>query len=182
MGLDMYLSKRTYVKNWEHQKPEEQHQVLVRKNNVPVSHIKPERVKEIVEDVGYWRKANAIHDWFIKNVQDGDDDCGEHYVDREKLEELLQTVNKVLAASKLVDGEVNNGYTFDGSKKVYNKEQGKIIADPTVAKELLPTTEGFFFGSTDYDQYYYDDLVQTKEILENALKDEEGDFYYHASW
>ena len=69
MGLDMYLSKRTYVKNWDFMKPEELHEVLVTKNGVEVG-IKPQRVSEIVEEVGYWRKANAIHDWFVKNVQD----------------------------------------------------------------------------------------------------------------
>ena len=29
MGLDMYLEKRTYVKNWDHQTPEERHTVTV---------------------------------------------------------------------------------------------------------------------------------------------------------
>ena len=31
---------------------------------------------ETHEEVGYWRKANAIHGWFVRNVQNGKDDCG----------------------------------------------------------------------------------------------------------
>ena len=52
------------------------------------------------------------------------------------------------------------------------------------AKDLLPTTEGFFFGSTDYDDYYFDDLKETVNVLEEELKneDEEGDYYYTSSW
>jgi len=48
--------------------------------------------------------------------------------------------------------------------------------------QLLPTTEGFFFGGTDYDQYYLEDLEVTKKILEGVLRDQTGDFYYQASW
>ena len=61
-------------------------------------------------------------------------------------------------------------------------EDGKYIVDARVAKELLPTQEGFFFGSTDYDEYYYSDLQDTKQILEEALKDAHADFEYCASW
>ncbi len=60
MGLDMSLTKRTYVKNWDWMKPEDTHLVTVLKGGKPTG-IKPERVGEIIEDVAYWRKANAIH-------------------------------------------------------------------------------------------------------------------------
>ena len=38
MGLDMYLTKRTYVKNWNFQKDEEKHKVTVQdigSNDIP---------------------------------------------------------------------------------------------------------------------------------------------------
>lgn len=92
----MYLTKRTYVKNWDHMKPEEFYSVDVRKNGEETE-IKKERVSEIIEEVGYWRKANAIHGWFVDNVQEGNDNCGDYSVSREKLEELLARVNEVLA-------------------------------------------------------------------------------------
>jgi len=36
----------------------------------------------------YWRKANAIHGWFVKNVQDNRDDCRSYYVDSSQLKSL----------------------------------------------------------------------------------------------
>ena len=43
---------------------------------------------DVSKVVGYWRKANQIHDWFVRNVQSGEDNCRDYHVSREKLEEL----------------------------------------------------------------------------------------------
>ena len=64
MGLDMYLKKHTYVKNWEHMSANEKTQVVITKNGNPHPNINPERVSYIIEDVMYWRKSNQIHNWF----------------------------------------------------------------------------------------------------------------------
>ena len=45
----------------------------------------------------------------------------------------------------------------------------QVLEDNSKAPELLPTMEGFFFGSTDYDEYYFDNVKQVKEFLENRL-------------
>jgi hypothetical protein len=59
----------------------------------------------------------------------------------------------------------------------------QVIADHSKANELLPTSEGFFFGSTDYDEWYFQDLADTVEILETCLAMEDcWDFYYQSSW
>lgn len=39
--------------------------------------------------VGYWRKDDELHDWFVANVQGGKDDCGYYEVTKEHLERLL---------------------------------------------------------------------------------------------
>jgi len=187
MGLDMYLSKKNYIKNWNHMRPEERYTVSVRKGGKPLKTVKPERISYIVEEVAYWRKANQIHKWSVDNVQDGNDDCKEYYVEREQLKELLDTVKTVLEGSRLVAGKITNGYTMtetDG-KLVETPivEDGQIIADPSVASALLPTQEGFFFGMTDYDQYYYENLKYTREILTKELAEkDDGDFCYRSSW
>lgn len=159
MGLDMYLSKRTYVKNWDHMQPEDRHQVSVTRNGAAVAHIKPERVSYVIEEVAYWRKANAIHDWFVKNCQDGVDECQESYVSREQLEELLDVITGILDAPK-------------------GPERDKL------AGETLPPTAGFFFGSTEIDDWYYEDLEFTKNTLTEILAEpDEGDgFIYQSSW
>jgi hypothetical protein len=156
MGLDMYLSKKTYVKQWEH-KGEDNFNVEVTQKGEPVQHIKRERISYVVEEVGYWRKANQIHNWLVQNVQEGEDDCGEYDVHEEQLEELLELCKKVLANNEL-------------------------------AKELLPSQSGFFFGGTEYDEWYFKDLENTIEIIETLLSERnedgylDGSIYYQSSW
>jgi hypothetical protein len=184
MGLDMYLHKHIYVKNWEHEPDSKKYQITILRGGkpIPANEIDPDKIVYIIQDAGYWRKANAIHRWFVENVQEGEDDCKEYYVDQEKLKELLRTVEEVLAASELVDGAVVNGYTHKDGKTTPNIEAGKVIKDPSTARRLLPTSDGFFFGSTAYDEWYFKDLELTKQIIEEALKDPNGDYEYASSW
>jgi hypothetical protein len=149
MGLDMYLDKRTYVKYWEHN-GDDNYEVKVTKKGEPTN-IKPKKVKYIIEEAGYWRKANQIHRWFVENVQNGVDNCGDYYVDTSDLKTLLELCQKVKA-------------------------------DNSLAEELLPSASGFFFGGTEYDEWYFKDIDETIAILEEALADERGEYYYSSSW
>ena len=47
-------------------------------------------------EIGYWRKANAIHRWFVENCQDGIDNCATYYVDEKDLRELRELCKMVL--------------------------------------------------------------------------------------
>lgn len=137
MGLDMYLNAERYFFNEE---------------TAPV--VEGHTVKTAVVEAGYWRKANAIHDWFVKNCQEGEDDCRTVYVSRDTLEQLRDTCLKVLA-------------------------------DPSQAPELLPTCSGFFFGGTEYDEWYLETLTSTVIIINEALEKfnpRQWDFYYTSSW
>lgn len=54
-----------------------------------------------------------------------------------------------------------------------------------VSMELLPTRGGFFFGSTEYNEYYYDDVEDCRREFANVLKkfnDETDVFYMWFSW
>ncbi len=184
----MYLHKKTYVKNWEHMTPEQKHAITITRGGKPTG-IKPERINEISEEVGYWRKANHIHAWIVEHIQDGQDDCKEYEFSSEKMEELLTICKKVLDASKLVAGKIANGKEYDSVTKTWTPVlvDGRYIEDASVAKELLPTQSGFFFGSEDYDEYYLQDVKDTIEILEPLVKElKEGDYtgtvYYQSSW
>jgi hypothetical protein len=72
--------------------------------------------------------------------------------------------------------------TADGWKD--NIEEGQIVENPAVARELLPSEGGFFFGSTDYDQWYWEDIESTVKQLDAALErfGDGWDFEYRASW
>lgn len=151
----MYLTKSTYLgANYEHRNVRGEIKLTQGKDNKPVN-IKLNRISYIKEAVGYWRKANAIHKWFVDNVQDGVDECQESYISQEQLQELLTTCEAVLA-------------------------------DKSKAEQLLPSQSGFFFGGTDYDEWYFKDIQNTIDIINPLLKelkvDNSADIYYRASW
>lgn len=148
MGLDMFLMAK--------RGPDEPDKATIRQAiNLP--HPKWE-VYQVVCEAGYWRKVNAIHNWFVENVQKGEDECREHRVSREQLLDLLNAVDEVLE-------------TEDEDERIRK------------ALELLPPASGFFFGSTDIGKYYFKDLEETRKILLRAVNAPEcWDFYYQSSW
>lgn len=108
--------------------------------------------------VAYWRKANAIHNWFVNHVQDGVDDCREYYVDREDLVNLRQEALEALGA-----------YEMGDTKK---------------AEEILPPAAGFFFGGTQINVDYAADLKDAIEQIDKllALPEKYPSFIYRSSW
>ena len=113
-----------------------------------------------------WRKANQIHKFFVDNCQEGNDNCQRHYVPRDTLEELLGRITTILDIKTPVAREMK-------------------------AEELLPTDiEGCFFGTKEYDDWYYKDLEDTKKTLEKVFEYEKNaesgkcfdSFYYQSSW
>jgi hypothetical protein len=147
MGLDMYLTKSKFI--WSDERKSTECKILSDR------HANGCEISRIEFEVGYWRKANAIHRWFVSNVQNGVDDCSRYDVSRDQLRELLRLCS----------------LTLD---------------DHSLADKLLPSQEGFFFGNTDYSKWYFEDIQNTKEILEKILSTPDdkdfGDYYYSASW
>lgn len=92
------------------------------------------------EEIGYWRKANAIRQWFVDTCGYSEDgNCEYVEVSKKDLERLKETCEYVL------------------------EHRDK-------APELLPTSSGFFFGDTEYNDYYFNSLEETIKICENALQ------------
>lgn len=147
----MYLYKSIYVgAKYEHRNVKLDVELTVDGKSVPID---TSKVSTIEVDFGYWRKANHIHKWFVDNVQYGNDDCRRYYVSADDLNELLELCREV--------------------KVLYEaKEYDKV-------RELLPPCDGFFFGGTEVDEYYYQDILDTIGILEKLS---DGDFYYESSW
>jgi hypothetical protein len=146
MGLDMYLNAKKYLSEYDD---------AVAEKRVAVCEIFGGLdVKEISVRAMYWRKANAIHNWFVENVQDGEDNCAPYHVSRENIEQLINDIATVL------------------------ENRGE-------AEEILPTGAGFFFGSTDYDDYYFEELERTKNELTALINNpllKGFEFEYQASW
>lgn len=156
MGLDMYLTGKRYLSCYNEKEKEiaSKIQELFPELKDMTNHVKTESVvKEISVEVGYWRKANHIHNWFVNNVQDGEDECRPHYVSRENLHELRALCKRVMAEQHFAD-------------------------------QLLPTQSGFFFGSCVYDEYYFDQVAATIDIIDRALSLDESEWSieYCSSW
>ena len=157
MGLDMYLSADFYVGGWKHNEGSakgraeiETYEAINKLLGTPRCEGSPSVTVKV--NVAYWRKSNQIHAWFVENVGNGEDKCDRHYVEREKLQALVDECK--------------------GALKDKNPQN-------------LPPKSGFFFGSTDIDEWYWKDLEQTVEMLEAVLANkafEHCDFYYQASW
>lgn len=60
----------------------------------------------------------------------------------------------------------------------------KAVDNKDSAEKILPTQSGFFFGGTDYDEFYWSDLNATIISLTRALTNTPDDyeFYYTSSW
>ena len=141
--------------------------------------------KTVFNTIASWRKANHIHKWFVDNIQDGIDNCGTYEVTKEQLEELLDICKEVVDKSKLVKGKIVNGQTIENDRWVNNYVDGEYIENPSVAQELLPTTSGFFFGGTKYDQWYLEDVKHTIGVIEDVLNTtnfEHEIVMYSSSW
>lgn len=113
-------------------------------------------VKFIVCDAGYLRKANAIHKFIVDNCFDEDDpNCRDIVMSNNVIRELRTRCDYLI---KHKDDE--------------NFEE--------LAKEKLPTEDGFFFGSREYNEWYLYDL---KEFLrfsnEWELDNTNVDYIYH---
>lgn len=93
MGLDMYLVAE-YRLSWDN----EVRQVFQKR--LPQIEYWP---KSVSFEVAYWRKVNAIHKWFVDNVQEGEDNCGRYYVARYLLEDLLNLCQEVLDKPELAE-------------------------------------------------------------------------------
>lgn len=128
-----------------------------------------------------WRKSNHIHKWFIDNVQNGNDDCNSYLFSENKLEEFLEVLKKVDNIHKsILSDELENptGKVYNDIKQGYKEELEKT----------LPTESGFFFGSTDYDEYYFESILEAIEVIEEELKFVKEnknlniDYEYNSSW
>jgi len=157
MGLDMYLRATEYVSRYDYDGNNAD-------DNNPLFAQLVEKfdVSDAIGDtpfggisidfpMGYWRKVNSVHNWFVEICGGGVDECQPMYVNRQHLEELREICKQVLA-------------------------------DHSLAEELLPTSAGFFFGSTDFDEYYFKDLEYTVKVIDRCLKSKFDYFEYQASW
>lgn len=161
MGLDMFLIKR-------------------KKSS------KKKDLWDFKDELVYWRKANQIHRYFCNKGEEIDEEIS-YKIKKEDLQELIDICNKILKEVKTGPGKIKNGTHYNSKTNEWEPiwENGTTILNKEICEELLPTQSGFFFGSTEYDEYYLDDIRKTKEELGKIIDTidyENEDVYYLASW
>ena len=94
------------------------------------------------EEILYWRKANMIRSWFVNHTALKEDDDWVHIPISRATLELLK------------------------------QDLEDTLNDYKLATVLFPTSSGFFFGSTDYDEYYWEKLKYTFEKVTEILDED----------
>ncbi|MEY4332289.1 MAG: hypothetical protein RLZZ196_1027 [Bacteroidota bacterium] len=156
MGLDMYLRGKRFFSSYFDEKDTELQRSIAKlfpelENRSGIfSDESP--IQELTINVGYWRKANAIHNWFVTNVQNSHDDCGYYHVSRDKLHELRDTCQQVLANTGIASNLL-----------------------PTVSGF-------FFGGTSYDEMYEADLQYTIQMIDECLVLPKQWEFEYHSSW
>ena len=132
MGLDMYLRVRK-AHDWN-----------MNSESYDNAYGTGWKLSESTYTVCEWRKANAVHKWFVDHVQDGEDDCGRYPVSLDKLKDLRSACRNAMLSYD--EGDIEDAATW------------------------MPSQSGFFFGSTDYDEWYREDLKRTYDACNNLIK------------
>lgn len=164
MGLDQYLEIRRdeYVSKYSKSKTLKMEYPKFLKENF--SNLPPIQAvsRKTCFEIGYWRKANAIHKWFVDNCGTGKDNRREMYVSLEKLEKLLDTCKQISADHKLAPVllPTQSGFFFGSTE--YDERYFKGIED--TIKIIEPVIEFL------------------KNIKDKCKATDWWDVVYHASW
>lgn len=94
------------------------------------------------EEVAYWRKANQIREWFVNHLEEMEPDSNCQYFE--------------------VDEDILEQLVADCREVLKYKDMAHV---------LLPTSSGFFFGNTEYDEWYFEDLKETVTMLTKILEE-----------
>ena len=98
------------------------------------------------EEMIYFRKFNALHDYCVKKFQNGVDECQE-------------------------------------SRPITKEDIKQMIQD--LKDDKLTPVNGFFFGPTEKDEWYYQQnnfAISQFKIIEKLFDFENFNFIYQSSW
>lgn len=148
MGLDMYLRAKKYVSEYTNKEIfEKLNELDVGQNGMSINEISAEAM--------YWRKSNAIHAWFVRECQNGVDNCQEYWVSEEKLKQLRDICREVLMFRKKADEllPTQGGFFF-----------GQLDYD------------SYYFDDIERTESRLTAILENEELMKD------WNFYYQSSW
>lgn len=200
MGLDMYLYAETYVSKYNYSDSFDKENGWSKSDNDEYTKVNSIGILgrlptpefggiTIAKCVGYWRKANAIHGWIVRNLANDVDECQQIPIEREDLIRLRDVcVNELFNRDKASPDEapieINDSQDVPSLITDLMKSQANKPKTNVLDKLALEPINGFFFGSTEKDEYYYSTLEYTIELINSllAVDNDEVSYYYRASW
>ena len=156
------------------------------------------------EEIAYWRKANQIRQWFVNHIQTfyASDNCGYYQITEDLLNNLLSDCLCVLMSHEEIEipdnikekiekvrNLANHGVSGEktGAESTLKKLEQKygLTGVSVKPEQIMPTSEGFFFGGTENDDYYYEQIKKTVQTISKILEtvDWNNDIImYNESW
>lgn len=111
------------------------------------------------EEVAYFRKVNFLHKWVEDNLNEGRE------TNCEEIPIHLEALGGLATTCR------------------------RVLDDPSLGPELLPTMGRFFFGSTEYDEWYIKDVQAVLDAVLLILSTEmarhpstPSRYVYSSSW
>lgn len=112
--------------------------------------------ESVLTEIAYFRKSNWLHGYFDRLCEERIgheiEDCEYFVFSKHDLHTLLEIVRDVIATDSIA-----------------------------YAEDWLPPQSGFFFGSTAIDDYYFEDLQDFVDTMEQ-WEDSDKQFVYYAWW
>lgn len=129
--------------------------------------------KKELKEVAYFRKVNFLVK-YVDEIKGEIDNCEDVILEKKDIEELVRRCDLVinsLKSSELKKIKYVSCIQYENGieKDIYGEKD--VFVNTKIAEELLPTTEGFFFGSASYDEYYLEDVKKVKSDMERILKE-----------
>lgn len=127
---------------------------------------------EIILSLKPFIKYNHMQEYIkscdVKRLKDVVEDIVQDYITYEDM--YFRKVNLLYAffAEKLTDEQC---IVTKREVETIISNCEKVLADHSLAETLLPTQGGFFFGSTDYNEWYFNDVEEVLNSFTEYLKD-----------
>lgn len=142
----MFLNRRIYIgANYESNKVSGI--IDLKSHGVPIN-VELKKVTYINEQIMYWRKETAIHDWFVENVQGGEDDCKEYYIDPDDLDAFIElcknTIKQIKAGVSNDKLELPSGF-YNAFDDHYINELQRTV---NIIEPLLKEEGDFYYESS----------------------------------
>lgn len=203
MGLDMYLYAEKHVSQYDYDFTDGRNERTLNPEYARASElVKGLPTAEyggitISKNVAYWRKANAVHGWIVRECADGRDECQRIDLERDDLVRLrdvcveaLKDRDKAVVTDTTrptlkVDTEDKTKFIEAMLEEIIKQADKDKVTNQVTDNNPIPPVAGFFFGGSEKDKYYYDYLAETADTINSLLASDpnnEYSYYYQASW